>query len=296
MSSNNLNIRKFLVLPDTPFSLQDHDPEFCDTYKNKKEAKRQLKDDIRELSNLQYHLYAEGRKALLIIFQAMDAAGKDGAIRHVFSGINPQGCEVHSFKQPSTVELKHDFLWRHYNKLPERGKIGIFNRSHYENVLITRVHPELLLKEELPDIKNIDDISPEFWELRYLQINHFEKTASENGTTIIKFFLHLSKNEQKKRFLSRIKDSKKNWKFSSADIEERTYWDAYQRAYEEAIKKTSTENAPWYIIPADNKWFSHVLIGNIIVDTLKKMNICVPTLSEKEQDLLKIAQQKLINE
>lgn len=296
MSSNNLNIRKFLVLPDTPFSLQDHDPEFCDTYKNKKEAKRQLKDDIRELPNLQYHLYAEGRKALLIIFQAMDAAGKDGAIRHVFSGINPQGCEVHSFKQPSTVELKHDFLWRHYNKLPERGKIGIFNRSHYENVLITRVHPELLLKEELPDIKNIDDISPEFWELRYLQINHFEKTASENGTTIIKFFLHLSKNEQKKRFLSRIKDSKKNWKFSSADIEERTYWDAYQRAYEEAIKKTSTENAPWYIIPADNKWFSHVLIGNIIVDTLKKMNICVPTLSEKEQDLLKIAQQKLINE
>lgn len=296
MSSNNLNIRKFLVLPDTPFSLQDHDPEFCDTYKNKKEAKRQLKDDIRELPNLQYHLYAEGRKALLIIFQAMDAAGKDGAIRHVFSGINPQGCEVHSFKQPSTVELKHDFLWRHYNKLPERGKIGIFNRSHYENVLITRVHPELLLKEELPDIKNIDDISPEFWELRYLQINHFEKTASENGTTIIKFFLHLSKNEQKKRFLSRIKDSKKNWKFSSADIEERTYWDAYQRAYEEAIKKTSTENAPWYIIPADNKWFSHVLIGNIIVDTLKKMNICVPTLSEKEQDLLKIAQQKLLNE
>lgn len=296
MSSNNLNIRKFLVLPDTPFSLQDHDPEFCDTYKNKKEAKRQLKDDIRELSNLQYHFYAEGRKALLIIFQAMDAAGKDGAIRHVFSGINPQGCEVHSFKQPSTVELKHDFLWRHYNKLPERGKIGIFNRSHYENVLITRVHPELLLKEELPDIKNIDDISPEFWELRYLQINHFEKTASENGTTIIKFFLHLSKNEQKKRFLSRIKDSKKNWKFSSADIEERTYWDAYQRAYEEAIKKTSTENAPWYIIPADNKWFSHVLIGNIIVDTLKKMNICVPTLSEKEQDLLKIAQQKLLNE
>ncbi|HKI89874.1 MAG TPA: PPK2 family polyphosphate kinase, partial [Draconibacterium sp.] len=245
---------------------------------------------------LQYQLYAESKQALLIIFQAMDAAGKDGAIKHVFSGVNPQGCAVHSFKQPSGNELKHDYLWRHYTKLPERGKIGIFNRSHYENVLITRVHPEFLLAEDLPEIQSVEDVTDEFWEERYRQINNFEKTISNNGTTVIKFFLHVSKDEQKERFLSRIENREKNWKFSSADIRERMLWDKYQTTYEKAISKTSTKWAPWYIIPADKKWFSRVAIGNIILETLKNMNIQMPEISDEEEAALNSAKEKLVKE
>ena len=265
-------------------------------FKDKKEAEGQLIQDIELLSQLQYQLYAENKRALLIVFQAMDAAGKDGAIRHVFSGVNPQGCEVHSFKHPSINELEHDYFWRHYIKLPERGKIGIFNRSHYENVLITKVHPEYLLAEKLPGIHSVHDVKKEFWERRYKQINSFERTIVENGTTVIKFFLHVSKKEQMKRFLDRIKNREKNWKFSAADLKERAFWNEYQKAYETAISKTSTDYAPWYIIPADNKWFSHVAIGNIIVHILKKMKIQMPEVSDDEEKDLRMAEQELLKE
>ncbi len=291
-----LNIQKFKVPAQSPLDLRKYDPAFKDGFKSKKAAKNQLEKDIEIMSKLQYRLYAENRKALLIIFQAMDAAGKDGAIKHVLSGINPQGCEVHSFKHPSLEELDHDYLWRHYTKLPDRGRIGIFNRSHYENVLITKVHPEFIMAENLPGIHSVSDVTENFWEARYRQINNFEKTISENGTTIIKFFLHLSKEEQKKRFFDRIEDSEKNWKFSSADIEERSYWDDYQRVYETALSKTSTAYAPWYIIPADHKWFSRVAIGSIIVETLKGMDIQMPVLSEKGKILLQQAKVALEKE
>ena len=287
---------KFRVKPHQPVLLDGYDPSFSHGFKNKKAAEKQLKQDIKLLSELQYQLYAENKKSLLIIFQAMDAAGKDGAIKHVFSGVNPQGCEVHSFKQPTSNELKHDYLWRHYNKLPERGKIGIFNRSHYENVLITRVHPEFILSENLPGINSLADVDESFWEKRFEEINHFEKTIANNGTTIIKFFLHLSKKEQKKRFLSRIEDPSKNWKFSHSDILERSFWDDYKKAYEQAIGKTSTTIAPWYIIPADHKWVSHVAIGNIIVETLQNMAIQMPVISEDEKKALKVAKQSLLKE
>ena len=287
---------KFKIDQQQKVSLKDYEPNFCDGFESKKEANVQLKEDIELMSKLQYQLYAENKRSLLIIFQAMDAAGKDGAIKHVFSGVNPQGCSVYSFKQPSTNELNHDFLWRHYNKVPERGKIGIFNRSHYENVLISQVHPEIVLNENIPGIDSTDDISKEFWQNRYQQIINFEQTLFENGTTVIKFFLHLSKKEQKKRFLERIDNPEKNWKFSSADIHERNYWEDYQKAYEKAIGHTATKHTPWYIIPADNKWFSRVAIGNIIVETLMKMKIAMPEIEEKEKLALVQAKQKLIEE
>lgn len=296
MDTQKLNIEQFRVDPNKKIKLKNYDPAFCDGFKDKKEAEQRLQQDIEQLADMQYRLYAENKQALLIIFQAMDAAGKDGAIRHVFSGLNPQGCGVHSFKKPSTNELEHDYLWRHYNKLPDRGKIGIFNRSHYENVLITRVHPEFLMAENLPGIEKVSDVTKSFWNERYRQINQFEKTIKGNGTTVIKFFLHLSKDEQKNRFLSRIENKEKNWKFSSADIEERAYWREYQKVYEKAISRTSTEHAPWYIIPADNKWFSHVAIGNIIVETLKQMNIQMPTIPDNEMKKLKQVHEKLMKE
>jgi len=296
MKAVDLSTDKFKVLPQQEVLLHKFDPNFHDGYKNKKEAEKQLMQDIELLSQLQYQLYAENKQALLIVFQAMDAAGKDGAIQHVFSGINPQGCAVHSFKQPSTNELEHDYFWRHYIRLPERGKICIFNRSHYENVLITKVHPEYLLAENLPGIHSIADVNKEFWEERYKQINYFERTIVENGTMIIKFFLHVSKEEQKKRFLKRIETREKNWKFSSADLNERSFWKEYQKAYETAISKTSSDYAPWYIIPADNKWFSHVAIGNVIVDTLKKMKIKMPEISDNEKEALKLAKQELLEQ
>ncbi|MCB0550035.1 MAG: polyphosphate kinase 2 family protein [Phaeodactylibacter sp.] len=292
----SIDSKKFRVPPKQAISLKDFDPGARDGIKNKKAAKVHLAEDIELMSNLQYRLYAENRQALLIIFQAMDAAGKDGAIRHVLSGINPQGCDVTSFKHPSAQELDHNYLWRHYAKLPDRGRIGIFNRSHYENVLITKVHPEFLLAENLPGIHSVKVVTEKFWKARYRQINNFERTIAENGTTIIKFFLHLSKKEQKKRFLERIEQPEKNWKFSAADIEERSYWDDYQRAYETAISKTSTVFAPWYIIPADHKWFSRVAIGRIIVETLEKMNIQMPVVTEKEKLLLQQAKKELEKE
>ena len=253
-----------------------------------------LDEEKKKLHKLQEKLYADGSKSLLIIIQAMDAAGKDSLIEHVMSGINPQGCQVTSFKTPSSKEYTHDFLWRHYLALPEKGKIGIFNRSHYESVLICKVHPEYNLGEKVwKDVKDFDD---KFWNNRYESIRNFEKHLSENGTKVIKFFLHVSKEEQKKRLLDRINEPEKNWKFSSGDLKERALWDKYQKAYEEAINETSTEYAPWHILPADNKWFTRLTACQIITQTLEKMDLKFPVLSDEEASELEASKTSLENE
>jgi PPK2 family polyphosphate:nucleotide phosphotransferase len=251
---------------------------------------------IGETAALQDALYADNHYALLIIFQAMDAAGKDGAISHTLTGLNPQGCEVYSFKQPSAEELDHDFLWRHYKALPEFGRIGVHNRSHYENVLVTKVHPELLLKEKLPGINSVKDVDKKFWKLRYENIRSFEKHLTDNGTVIIKFFLNLSKEEQKQRFLARIDDPEKNWKFSASDVYEREFWDDYMGAYQKAIKETATQQCPWYVLPADKKWFTRIAISTIILDTLKGLKLKYPVLPKEEQDKLEDAKRKLLDD
>ncbi|AQX08268.1 polyphosphate kinase 2 family protein [Elizabethkingia ursingii] len=253
-----------------------------------------LDEEKKKLHKLQEKLYADGSKSLLIIIQAMDAAGKDSLIEHVMSGINPQGCQVTSFKTPSSKEYTHDFLWRHYLALPEKGKIGIFNRSHYESVLICKVHPEYNLSEKVwKDVKDFDD---KFWNNRYESIRNFEKHLSENGTKVIKFFLHVSKDEQKKRLLDRINEPEKNWKFSSGDLKERALWDKYQKAYEEAINETSTEYAPWHILPADQKWFTRLTACQIITQTLEKMDLKFPVLSDSEASELDASKTSLENE
>ncbi|AMR41680.1 polyphosphate kinase 2 family protein [Elizabethkingia anophelis] len=253
-----------------------------------------LDEEKKKLHKLQEKLYADGSKSLLIIIQAMDAAGKDSLIEHVMSGINPQGCQVTSFKTPSSKEYTHDFLWRHYLALPEKGKIGIFNRSHYESVLICKVHPEYNLGEKVwKDVKDFDD---KFWNNRYESIRNFEKHLSENGTKVIKFFLHVSKDEQKKRLLDRINEPEKNWKFSSGDLKERALWDKYQKAYEEAINETSTEYAPWHILPADQKWFTRLTACQIITQTLEKMDLKFPVLSDEEASELEASKTSLENE
>ncbi|WP_278551646.1 polyphosphate kinase 2 family protein [Elizabethkingia bruuniana] len=253
-----------------------------------------LDEEKKKLHKLQEKLYADGSKSLLIIIQAMDAAGKDSLIEHVMSGINPQGCQVTSFKTPSSKEYTHDFLWRHYLALPEKGKIGIFNRSHYESVLICKVHPEYNLSEKVwKDVKDFDD---KFWNNRYESIRNFEKHLSENGTKVIKFFLHVSKDEQKKRLLDRINEPEKNWKFSSGDLKERALWDKYQKAYEEAINETSTEYAPWHILPADQKWFTRLTACQIITQTLEKMDLNFPVLSDEEASELEASKTSLENE
>jgi PPK2 family polyphosphate:nucleotide phosphotransferase len=263
---------------------------------NKKKAHAKLTADISEISELQNKLYAENRQSLLIILQGMDSSGKDGTIKHIMSGVNPQGVLVHSFKHPSDIELEHDYLWRHTQKLPERGQITIFNRSHYENVLISKVHPEIVLAERLPGIDTVKKIDQNFWDTRYKQINHFEKNIVENGTTILKFFLHLSKDEQRERFLERIRQKAKNWKFSSNDINERHFWNEYQAAYEQALMHTSTKDAPWYVIPADDKSYTHRMISKIILETLRTMNPQFPPVSKTEKDYMKRARKELQNE
>jgi PPK2 family polyphosphate:nucleotide phosphotransferase len=285
-------INKFKVTDGDKFSLAGYDTDYSGDYK-KHDTDDILADLIKETAKLQQALYADNRYALLIIFQAMDAGGKDGAIAHTLSGLNPQGCEVYSFKQPSTEELDHDFLWRHYKALPEFGRIGVHNRSHYENVLITKVHPELLLKERLPTIKTTKDVDKDFWDSRYESIRNFEKHLSENGTVIIKFFLNISKHEQKERFLKRIDTPDKHWKFSAADIEERAYWDDYMKAYEKAIKETATKECPWYVLPADKKWFTRIAISNIILDTLRSLDLKYPVLPKEERDKLEAAKKEL---
>lgn len=226
----------------------------------------------------------------------MDAAGKDSAIAHTMSGLNPQGCQVFSFKQPGSEDYEHDFLWRHYKALPERGRIGIHNRSHYENVLITKVHPHLILKENIPGITDIKDMGKKFWEQRYGSIRDFEKHLNNNGTVIIKFFLHLSKKEQKERFLKRIANPEKNWKFASGDLQERERWGDYMEAYETAIKETTTDHSPWYVVPADKKWFTRIAISHIILQTLKDLKLSYPVLPKEEADKLEEAKKALEKE
>ncbi|SDP96226.1 polyphosphate:nucleotide phosphotransferase, PPK2 family [Mucilaginibacter sp. OK268] len=278
-------INKFKIDNGKGFSLKDHDAAYADGFE-KDDAQEVLTALIEETFDLQTELYAANKYALLIIFQAMDAAGKDSAIAHTLSGLNPQGCQVYSFKQPSTEDYEHDFLWRHYRSLPERGRIGIHNRSHYENVLVTKVHPELVLKEHLPGIDSVKDIDSKFWNERYKSIRAFEEHLTANGTVIIKFFLHVSKDEQKERFLERIDDPKKNWKFSLADIEERKHWDEYMKAYEKAIRETATKDCPWYVIPADKKWFTRIAISTVILQTISDLKLKYPVLTKEEKGRL----------
>ncbi|MXV50653.1 polyphosphate kinase 2 family protein [Pedobacter sp. HMF7647] len=284
--------KKFQIERDSKLSLKKSDTS--ETGGFEKEAAEQEMEKIKsEMAQLQDRLYATDRYSLLIIFQAMDAAGKDSAIKHVMSGLNPQGCQVFSFKQPSSEDYDHDFLWRHYKALPEKGRIGIHNRSHYENVLVAKVHPDLLLKERQVDSPNVNK---DFWQDRYQSIRDFEKHLTRNGTKIIKFFLNISKDEQKKRFLERIDTAEKNWKFSSFDLQERERWDDYMKAYEEAITSTSTDYAPWYVIPANKKWFARLAISGIIKETLESMSLKTPQLSQEDADNLQKSKEQLLGE
>ena len=258
-------------------------------YKSKDQYQKLLEEHVAQLSSLQQLHYASNRYAVLLIFQAMDAAGKDGAIRHVMSGVNPQGCQVFSFKHPSPAELQHDFLWRTTRDLPERGRIGIFNRSYYEEVLIVRVHPEILRSEGIPDAPHGEKA---IWRDRYHSIVNLEKHLHVNGTRIVKFYLHLSKEEQRKRFLARIDEPEKNWKFSLADIAERKFWKHYMKAYEECLSATSTRDAPWYVVPADDKENARLIVSQIILDTLEGLEMSYPkTTDERRQELLEIRKQ-----
>ncbi len=274
-------------------TFEDHQTGFTGNYTSKRDAKKDLKKNIKRLSKLQRILYADDKISLLIIFQAMDAAGKDGTIRHVMSGLNPQGCQVYSFKQPSKEELDHDYLWRCTKALPERGRIGIFNRSYYEDVLVVRVHPSILQSSQMPvELKN----DPAIWQKRYGQIANFEKHLSENGTHILKFFLNVSKDEQKRRFLARIDTPEKNWKFSMGDVKERGFWHDYQSVYREAIKATSTGESPWFVIPADHKWFMRLAVSEIIAQKLESLDLKYPTVSEEHMKELHEAKEMLENE
>lgn len=280
----SMDLDRFRVKPGKKVSLDDYDPTYTGDY-DKQSAKDALKVGIETLAEYQDKLYAQNIYALLIIFQAMDAAGKDSTIKHVMSGVNPQGCQVFSFKSPSDEELDHDYLWRSMRALPERGRIGIHNRSYYEEVLVVRVHPEILQIQQLPpELKK----GKKIWKQRFEQINSFEKYLAENGIVTLKFFLNVSFEEQRQRFLDRIDRPEKNWKFSVHDVKERSHWEDYMKAYEEVFTHTSTDWAPWHIIPADHKWFTRLTVGNLINDTLGKLNLHYPQVSEEHrQELLK---------
>jgi PPK2 family polyphosphate:nucleotide phosphotransferase len=277
----------YRVKDGSKFRLKDFDP--ADADKIKEDADEMLAAGVQRMSDLQVKLYAQNRWSLLLIFQAMDAAGKDGTIRHVMSGINPQGCQVTSFKSPSTLEQDHDFLWRANLALPERGRIGIFNRSYYEEMLIVRVHPEILAAERLPESL----VTKHIWDERFEDINNYERYLSRNGVVIRKFFLHVSKAEQKKRFLARLEQTDKNWKFSGADLKERKRWDDYQDAYEQVIRQTSHAHAPWYVVPADHKWFTHLVVAGAIIDTLDSLGLALPELTKEQEKALKTARKSL---
>ena len=273
-----MKTEQFLVKEGSKLDLEKHPTDFTGDYTHKKHAVVDLESNVQRLRELQEVLYAHDVYTLLIIFQAMDAAGKDGAIAHVMSGVNPQGCHVVSFKQPSAEERDHDFLWRCQKALPERGKIGIFNRSHYEEVLVVRVHSEILQSQQLPpSVKNDKGI----WKSRFKQIREWEDHLVANGTEILKFFLHVSKEEQKARFLSRIDEKEKNWKFSMGDVKERALWDDYMAAYTDAIQATSTKSAPWYVIPADKKWFTRLAVSEIIIKKLELMDLHFPVVTDE---------------
>lgn len=272
------------------FKLKHYDPaDTAGHVLSKQQAQSLLATGVEQLAALQEKLYAQDTWAMLCVFQAMDAAGKDGTIKHVMSGVNPQGVQVTSFKAPGPEELAHDFLWRAARKLPERGRIGIFNRSHYEEVLVVRVHPEILEKQHLPP----ELITKKIWDQRLQSIKSFEKYLARQGTLVLKFFLHLSKEEQRRRFLARLDEPDKHWKFSSSDLAERGYWDAYQAAYQEAIAATAAPHAPWFVVPADNKWFSRLVVVTAIIDALDGLDLKIPKLDEAAQAELKVARRKL---
>jgi PPK2 family polyphosphate:nucleotide phosphotransferase len=275
----------YRVTAGDKFRLKDFDPADTGKLHSKDNAAELLEDGVELLSHMQEKLYAQDRWALLIVMQAMDAAGKDGAIKHVMSGINPQGCDVHSFKAPSPEDLDHDYLWRAHKAVPERGKIGIFNRSYYEEVLVVRVHEHILANQKIPESLITKDI----WQERFEDIRRFERYLTRNGVIVVKFFLNLSRKEQKKRFLQRLDDSKKNWKFSMADVKERGYWKDYQAAYDDMIRNTATKYAPWYVIPADNKWYTRLILASAVIETLDRLNLRFPDAEEEvKRELQKV--------
>jgi PPK2 family polyphosphate:nucleotide phosphotransferase len=289
------NTDKYCVKGDKKVKVKDFDTDYKG-HLDKEEGKKELARVKKDLSTYQEVLYASNSHSVLVIIQAMDAAGKDGVIEHVMSGLNPQGCQVYSFKTPSSEEYDHDFLWRHYKALPEKGRIGIHNRSHYENVLVCKVHPEYILSENLPNYSSVNKINKNFWKQRYESIRNFEKHLTENGVTILKFFLNVSKDEQKQRFLDRIEDPAKNWKFSGGDIKERGLWDKYMKAYEEMLNETSTPQSPWYVIPADKKWYTRLAVSQIIAETMQSLKLKFPRLPEKEVDALVSYKEQLLAE
>jgi PPK2 family polyphosphate:nucleotide phosphotransferase len=274
------------------FRLKDFDPADTGHWHSKEHAAKAVQEGVERTAELQDKLYAQDTWALLLIFQAMDAAGKDGAIKHVMSGVNPQGCEVHSFKQPSETELQHDFLWRTTRDLPERGHIGIFNRSYYEEVLVVRVHSDILKSAKLPSSL----VSKKIWDERFEDISSFERHLARSGTVIRKFFLNISRKEQKKRFMARLEEPEKNWKFSASDVHERKYWDDYQDAYEDMIRNTASKHAPWYVVPADNKWFTRLVISTVIIDTLESLDLAYPRVDGKKKADLEAARKVLESE
>ena len=282
----------FRVTDGLTFDLKDVDPRDTGGITSKVRAKDLLAQGIQRLTDMQEKLYAQDRWGVLMIFQAMDAAGKDGAIKHVMSGINPQGCQVFSFKAPSSEELDHDFLWRTTKALPERGRIGIFNRSYYEEILVVRVHPELLARQKLPGSL----VTKRIWQERFEDINAFERYLARNGYAIVKFFLHVSKDEQKARFLERLERPEKNWKFSMADAAERDHWSDYQAAYQDMIRHTAAEHAPWYVVPADTKWFARLVVATALYDTMDKLNLSFPVLDKEKLEELKAARKALLTE
>ncbi len=283
---------RFRVTKPKSFRLSQIDPADTWRLRSRQQAGELLQRGIERLTELQEMLYAQDRWSVLLIFQAMDAAGKDSTIKHVMSGVNPQGCQVVSFKQPSAEELDHDFLWRSARRLPERGRIGIFNRSYYEEVLVVRVHPELLAKQKPPSKL----VTKQIWEQRFTDINAHERYLTRNGTVIRKFFLHVSREEQKRRFLSRLDEPEKHWKFSLADVQERAHWEAYQHAYEEMIRNTTTKEAPWYVVPADNKWFTRLAVAAAVIDTLEELELAYPKVDSVKRRELATAREALADE
>src|SRR5256712_10740686 len=281
----------FRVRPDEKVKLKKWPTRAKLYYASEEQYRKRLAEQVEQLSSLQSLLYAVDRHALLIIFQAMDAAGKDGVIKHVMSGVNPQGCEVTAFKAPSEEELDHDHLWRTNKHLPERGRIGIFNRSYYEEVLVVRVDSELLNRQKIPE----QLVTKEIWGQRFEDINCYERYLTRNGILIRKFFLHVSKKEQKKRFLERLEDSKKNWKFSMADVKERGFWKDYQKAYEEMIQHTANKHAPWYVVPADNKWFTRLVVAGAIIDALWQLDLAFPDVGTKKRKELAAVREVLLH-
>jgi len=291
-----IRFKDLVVRPNKKIKLKDFDTKYKGKALNKQDAEQILEMSRKHLAEIQDELYAHNKYSVLIVFQAMDAAGKDGAVKHIMSGFNPLGVKVHSFKAPNSHELDHDYFWRHELALPARGEIAIHNRSHYENVLVTRVHPSYILGENIPGVDSLKKIDKGFWESRYKQIRRFEKNLTDNGTIILKFFLNVSKKEQKKRFLERIEDPTKNWKFSLSDLKERAYWDQYQEAYQDAISATSTETAPWFVIPADDKWYARLAIASVIYHQFNKLELGYPVVSEAQKAELQKAKIQLLGE